>query len=150
MPLVEKKRTSSTYKYVFYGKICDDFVVHISLSKIKSFRWRYLWYILLERLYAYYHTMHIIILSCPVSNLRQICLLHDKAPSYTFKIKSNPVQLFPFQESYNHYYSQQALGSEISQFLRGLPNHCIMTHLTNGFKDRNCLSQTAGNTIDVI
>lgn len=95
-------------------------------------------------------SMHIIILSCPVSNLRQICLLHDKAPSYTFKIKSNPVQLFPFQESYYHYYSQQALGSEISQFLRGLPNHCIMTHLTNGFIDRNCLSQTAGNTIDVI
>ncbi|XP_062582211.1 histone-lysine N-methyltransferase SETMAR-like [Saccostrea cucullata] len=141
---VVAKRTMSTKKVlycIFFS--CDGLAVQIPVPKGKSVTGRYYRCctdVVLKKLKKYYQKRH------PVSGFRHVRLLHDNAPSHTSELvkqflKSEKVTVLPHPPyspdlapcdfflfpklkkflSGRRYKSRQALGSAVSQCLRGIP-----------------------------
>lgn len=138
---VVAKRTMSTKKVlycIFFS--CDGLAVQIPVPKGKSVTGRYYRDVVLKKLKKYYQKRR------PVSGFRHVRLLHDNAPSHTSQLvkqflKSEKVTVLPHPPyspdlapcdfflfpklkkflSGRRYKSRQALGSAVSQCLRGIP-----------------------------
>ena len=138
---VVAKRTMSTKKVlycIFFS--CDGLAVQIPVPNGKSVTGRYYRDVVLKKLKKYYQKRR------PVSGFRHVRLLHDNAPSHTSELvkqflKSEKVTVLPHPPyspdlapcdffvfpklkkflSGRRYRSRQALGSAVSQCLRGIP-----------------------------
>ena len=121
---------------------CDCIAIQVLVTKGKSVTGRYYFDLCLKKLKKYYHKRR------PVTGFQHVCLLHDNAsahtseivkqflmsekvtflphPPYSPDLAPTPTpRLFPFSKtekflSVHRYNSRQALGSAVSQCLRGI------------------------------